>query len=55
MSIEIWQFPKVASREELVSQLESMGFEVGDNPFWPGPKGVALSIGVEGFTISDVH
>lgn len=39
MSIEIWQFPKVASRDELVSQLKSMGFEVGENLFWPGPKG----------------
>ena len=39
MSIEIWQFPEAASQKELVSQLKSMGFEIGENLFWPGPKG----------------
>jgi len=39
MSIEIWQFPKAASRDQLVRELKSMGFEIGENLFWPGPEG----------------
>lgn len=39
MSIEIWQFTQSASRDELISVLVSMGYEVGQNLFWPGPDG----------------
>lgn len=39
MSIEIWQFPKAATRDELIGQLKNMGFEIGENLFWPGPEG----------------
>ncbi|MDO8140152.1 MAG: hypothetical protein Q6358_01515 [Candidatus Brocadiales bacterium] len=39
MSIEIWQFPKVASRDQLIESLKNLGFEVGENLFWPGPEG----------------
>ena len=39
MSIEIWQYPKAATRNELIAELKSMGFELGENIFWPGPEG----------------
>ena len=39
MSIEIWQFPQSASKKQLVSHLESLGFVIGENLFWPGPDG----------------
>ena len=39
MSIEIWQFPKSASRDELIDTIKALGFTEGENLFWPGPKG----------------
>ena len=39
MSIEIWQFPKEASKNQLVDALTELGFEPGENFFWPGPPG----------------
>lgn len=39
MSIEIWQFPKLASPEQLIECLKELGFEIGENIFWPGPEG----------------
>lgn len=39
MSIEIWQFPKSATRDELIDTIKALGFTVGENLFWPGPKG----------------
>lgn len=39
MSIEIWQFPKKASRQNLIEVLQQAKFTKGENPFWPGPKG----------------
>jgi len=39
MSIEIWQFPKAATKDELVHLLESLGYSKGENLFWPGPPG----------------
>lgn len=39
MSIEIWQFPKAASRDQLIGSLKNLDFEVGENLFWPGPEG----------------
>jgi hypothetical protein len=39
MSIEIWQFPKSATRDQLIECLKELNFEVGDNIFWPGPEG----------------
>jgi len=39
MSIEIWQYPKSASRDQLIETLKNLGFEIGENIFNPGPKG----------------
>lgn len=39
MSIEIWQFPRTATREELVDLLKSLGYKRGENLFFPGPPG----------------
>lgn len=39
MSIEIWQFPQTANKEQLVQLLESLNYEKGENLFWPGPPG----------------
>ena len=39
MSIEVWQFPKAATKEQLVNLLERLGFSQGENLFWPGPPG----------------
>jgi hypothetical protein len=39
MSIEVWQFPQAASKEELVDLLQSLGYEAGENLFRPGPPG----------------
>lgn len=39
MSIEIWQFPKAASRDQLIGALKNLDFAVGENLFWPGPEG----------------
>ncbi len=39
MSIEFWQFPKSASKRDLVGCLRSFGFVTGKNPFRPGPPG----------------
>lgn len=39
MSIEIWQFPKAAAKDELIAALKDLGFEHGENLFWPGPSG----------------
>jgi hypothetical protein len=39
VSIEIWQFPRAATREELVAVLKSLGYTRGENLFFPGPPG----------------
>lgn len=39
MSIEIWQFPRAATRDELVALLKSLGYKRGENLFFPGPSG----------------
>lgn len=39
MSIEFWQFPKAASKSDLVACLRTFGFVTCKNPFWPGPPG----------------
>lgn len=39
MSIEIWQFPQSATKEQLISHLETLGFVIGENLFWRGPDG----------------
>lgn len=39
MSIEIWQFPRAATKEELVARLRSLGYKRGENLFFPGPPG----------------
>lgn len=39
MSIEIWQFPREATKNQLVDALKELGFELGENLFWPGPPG----------------
>lgn len=39
MSIEIWQFPRSATREELVVLLKSRGYTRGKNLVFPGPPG----------------
>ena len=39
MSIEIWQFPKFATKDQLTDLLTDLDFEFGDNLFWPGPTG----------------
>ncbi len=39
MSVEIWQFPKKATRDQLIDCLKGLGFEIGENIFWPGPEG----------------
>lgn len=39
MSIEIWQFPSKTTKDQLVKALTQLGFELGENLFWPGPPG----------------
>jgi len=39
MSIEIFQFPKKASRDDLVLALKARSFVEGENLFFPGPSG----------------
>jgi hypothetical protein len=39
MSIEFWQFPRSASKGDLISFLRHRGFVTAKNPFWPGPPG----------------
>jgi len=39
VSIEIWQFPRAASRDELAALLKSLGYTRGENLFFPGPAG----------------
>ena len=39
MSIEVWQFPRAASKDELVGLLKSLGYKQGENLFFPGPQG----------------
>jgi len=39
MSTEIWQFPQAAAKEQLVDLLKKLGYETGENLFWPGPSG----------------
>lgn len=39
MSIEIWQFPNKATKDQLVAALKQLGFEREGNIFWPGPEG----------------
>lgn len=39
MSTEIFQFPKAATKNDLVQFLERLGYSVGKNLFWPGPPG----------------
>jgi hypothetical protein len=39
VSIEIWQFPRAATRDELVALLKSLAYTRGDNLFFPGPPG----------------
>lgn len=39
MSIEIFQFPRNASKQELAEMIRARGFVEGENPFFPGPPG----------------
>jgi hypothetical protein len=39
MSIEIWQFPSAVTKGRLVEALRALGFESGENLFWPGLPG----------------
>ena len=39
MSIEIWQFPELAAKADLISLLRKRGFVTGENLFWSGPPG----------------
>jgi len=39
VSIEIWQFPRAASRDEVAALLKSLGYTRGENLFFPGPAG----------------
>lgn len=39
MSIEIWQFPRSAAKNDLISLLRQLGYLRGTNLFWPGPPG----------------
>lgn len=39
LSIEIWQFPKCATKEQLRKCLLELGYVKGRNLFWPGPPG----------------
>ena len=39
MSIEVWQFPRAASKDELVGLLKSLGYKQGENLLFPGPQG----------------
>lgn len=39
MSIEIWQFPKSATKDQLTSLLLELGYVQGENIFWLGPPG----------------
>jgi hypothetical protein len=39
MSIEIWQFPDSATKDQLVSLLSELGYLQDENLFWPGPSG----------------
>jgi hypothetical protein len=39
MSIEIWQFPRAATRDDLLALLQELGYERANNLFWPGPAG----------------
>jgi hypothetical protein len=39
MSIEIWQFPRSATKVDLMSLLKELGFVERENRFWPGPPG----------------
>jgi hypothetical protein len=41
MSTEIWQVPSAATKKQLTTLLEELGFEARKNVFWPGPKGTA--------------
>jgi len=39
MSIEIWQFPKSATKEQLTTSLLELGYLQSENLFWGGPPG----------------
>jgi hypothetical protein len=39
MSIEIWQFPKLATKDQLIALLLELEYTRGENLFWPGPTG----------------
>jgi hypothetical protein len=39
VSIEVWQFPRAASKDELAALLKSLGYTPGENLFFPGPPG----------------
>jgi hypothetical protein len=39
VSIEIWQFPRAATRDELAALLKTLGYARGENLFFPGPPG----------------
>lgn len=39
MSIEIWQFPRAATRDKLVALLKSLGYKRRESIFFPGPAG----------------
>lgn len=39
MSIEIWQFPKSATKKQLTESLLELSYVRGENLFWPGPPG----------------
>lgn len=48
MSIEIWQFPKVATKDQLVALLLELGYARSENRFgWPGPSGTVHFISQE--------
>jgi hypothetical protein len=39
MSIEFFQFPRHATKQDLIREMKKRGFSTGDNPFHPGPSG----------------
>ena len=39
MSVEIWNFPRTATKKELIALLKELGFKIGENLFWRGPSG----------------
>jgi hypothetical protein len=48
MSIEIWQFPKATTKDQLVRRLRELGYAPGKNIFWPGPPGTVSLFWAEG-------